>query len=80
MLDKLIKWFKKPKYSEWCILATYSQNCHGYCVFFRKNYKNGILYFKTKKIGEYCYDGLGYKDNNIGQKWKDMELQNYDTK
>lgn len=34
--------------TKWHVLATYNQSGNDYVVFFRKNLKTGMMYFKTK--------------------------------
>jgi hypothetical protein len=34
--------------TKWYVLATYNQSGNDYVVFFRKNLKTGMMYFKTK--------------------------------
>lgn len=41
----------KNHLTKWEVLATYNQSGTDYIVFFRKNKKTGMMYFKTKKVG-----------------------------
>ena len=37
--------------TKWSVLTTYNQSGSDYIVFFRKNKKTGMMYFKVKKVG-----------------------------
>lgn len=37
--------------TKWSVLVTYNQSGSDYIVFFCKNKKTGMMYFKTKKVG-----------------------------
>ncbi len=37
--------------TKWSVLTTYNQSGSDYIVFFRKNKKTGMMYFKVKRVG-----------------------------
>jgi hypothetical protein len=37
--------------TKWSVLITYNQSGSDYIVFFRKNKKTGMMYFKVKRVG-----------------------------
>ena len=58
--------FKRKRYTKWIPFANYKWvNSHEMIVLVRKNKKNGMLQFKTKRINETDYIGLFIKDGLI---------------
>lgn len=55
----------KNNLTKWHVLATYNQSGTDYVVFFRKNKKNGMIYFKTKRTAfsincSYVFSGKSF--------------------
>jgi len=40
----------KKRYTKWCALGSFTHLSYDYVTFIRKNLKNGLLQFKTKRV------------------------------
>lgn len=62
----------KRKLTNWIVLGNYCFCDADYIVFVRKNIKNGMLYFKVKKVqgNHSSHPILGYKFIDVNIQWE----------
>ena len=72
----------KKRYTKWVALGSFSFTNYDYVTFIRKNLKNGLLQFKTKKVNGW-FGVLGCTSNfmptsliNTQKVWDDVNNSN----